>query len=88
MCNAPEQNLAKLKRHLGNQVRDYDRLFKSMEMDCSENLAVYLSSTLGTKVLAIIKTIEELKKLEMEINGTIPLGLQKGEAEFRSKLVV
>jgi hypothetical protein len=82
------KQLAKLKKKLGQQVLDYDRTLDDQDMDCSENLACYFSSSLGTRVLSILETVEELKKLEMEVNGSIPLGLQKGEEEFRSKLIV
>lgn len=78
--------LIKLKHKLGKQVIDYDKTLIALDMDCGENLAVNLSSALGTRVLAVLETIERLKKLELEINGTIPKGLEKGEEEFREKL--
>jgi hypothetical protein len=83
-----EKYLEKLKKELGKQVLAYDRCYSGLDMDCSEKLAIYISSELNSRVLVILKTIEELKKLELEINGKIPAGLQICEEEFKAKLVI
>ena len=75
-----------LKKKMGRKILAYDRFID--EMDCSENLAVYLSSTLGGYVLDILKDIEELKKLELEVNGLIPDALLIGEKQWKAKLEI
>jgi len=74
--------IERLKKKMGKKMLAFDRVRDGM--DCSENLAVYISSTLGSYVLDILKDIEELKKLELEINGQIPDALLKGEQIWKS----
>jgi hypothetical protein len=81
-----EGKILRLKKKMGRKILYYDRFLD--EMDCSENLAVYLSSYLGNLVLGILKDIEELKKLELEGNGQIPDALLKGENVWKAKLEI
>jgi hypothetical protein len=78
--------LEKLKKKLGKQVLDYDRTLNNIGGDGGERITVYVSSTLQRKIHEVLDTINELKKLELAVNGEIPKGLRAGEKEFRAKL--